>query len=108
MVRVAAGEVVGGRSRGGPEVNTHWAGNTARRRPLHSGRNHSGRLTCRNLMVRVVARGSVPGLGGGLGSGYPVRRKHCEEAAAALGKKSLREANMEELNGKSCGGGEGG
>ena len=33
------------------------------------------------------------------GSEYPLRRKHCEQAAAALGKKSLREANMDELNG---------
>ena len=34
------------------------------------------------------------------GSEYPLRRKHCEEAAATLGKKSLREASMDELNGK--------
>ncbi len=33
------------------------------------------------------------------GSEYPLRRKHCEEAAASLGKKSLRAANMDELNG---------
>ena len=33
------------------------------------------------------------------GSEYPLRRKHCEQAAAALGKKSLREATMDELNG---------
>lgn len=31
------------------------------------------------------------------GSEYPTRRKHCEEAAALLGKESLREASMEEL-----------
>jgi len=31
------------------------------------------------------------------GSEYPTRRKHCEEAAKFLGKKSLREASIEEL-----------
>lgn len=35
------------------------------------------------------------------GSEYPQRRAHCEETAAALDKKSLREATMEDLNGKS-------
>ncbi len=34
------------------------------------------------------------------GSEYPLRRKHCEEAASVLGKKSLREANMDELTGE--------
>lgn len=33
------------------------------------------------------------------GSEYPLRRKHCEEAAKAMGKKSLREATMSELEG---------
>ena len=33
------------------------------------------------------------------GSEYPLRRKHCEEAAATMGKKSLREATMEDLRG---------
>ncbi|XP_061866462.1 galactokinase [Colius striatus] len=31
------------------------------------------------------------------GSEYPTRRRHCEEAAAALGKGSLRDATMAEL-----------
>ncbi|KAM6297544.1 galactokinase [Aegotheles albertisi] len=31
------------------------------------------------------------------GSEYPTRRRHCEEAAAALGKSSLRDATMAEL-----------
>ncbi|XP_048575362.1 galactokinase [Nematostella vectensis] len=31
------------------------------------------------------------------GSEYPTRRRHCEEAAAAMGKKSLREVSMDEL-----------
>ena len=64
-------------------------------------------------MVRVVARGGGGSEGGhcggkGVGSEYLLHRKHCEEAAAALGKKSLREADMEELNGESCGRGGGG
>ena len=33
------------------------------------------------------------------GSEYSLRRKHCEEAAATMGKKSLREATMEDLRG---------
>ena len=33
------------------------------------------------------------------GSEYPTRRKQCETAAAALGKPSLREATMAELEG---------
>ena len=33
------------------------------------------------------------------GSEYPTRRKQCETAAAALGKLSLREATMAELEG---------
>ena len=33
------------------------------------------------------------------GSEYPLRRKHCEEAAAIMGKKSLREATMDDLKG---------
>jgi len=31
------------------------------------------------------------------GSEYPTRRKHCEKAAALLGKESLRETSMEDL-----------
>ncbi len=34
------------------------------------------------------------------GSEYPTRRKHCFEAAHLLGKKSLREASLEELEGE--------
>lgn len=34
------------------------------------------------------------------GSEYPTRRKQCETAAAALGKPSLREVTMEELEGR--------
>jgi len=34
-------------------------------------------------------------------SEYPLRRKHCEEAAALLGKPSLRDATVEELEGAS-------
>ncbi len=34
------------------------------------------------------------------GSEYPTRRKQCEEAAAILGKKSLREATLQDLEGK--------
>ena len=34
------------------------------------------------------------------GSEYPTRRKQCEQAAAILGKKSLRDATQEELNGE--------
>ena len=33
------------------------------------------------------------------GSEYPTRRKQCESAAAVLGKPSLREATMAELEG---------
>ena len=33
------------------------------------------------------------------GSEYPTRRKQCETAAAALGKPSLRDVTIEELNG---------
>lgn len=33
------------------------------------------------------------------GSEYPTRRRQCEEAAAALGKASLRDATMAELEG---------
>lgn len=33
------------------------------------------------------------------GSEYPTRRRQCEEAATILGKTSLREATMEELEG---------
>ena len=33
------------------------------------------------------------------GSEYPTRRKQCETAAAALGKPSLREVTMAELEG---------
>ena len=33
------------------------------------------------------------------GSEYPTRRKQCESAAATLGKPSLREATMAELEG---------
>ena len=33
------------------------------------------------------------------GSEYPTRRKQCETAAATLGKPSLREATMAELEG---------
>ena len=33
------------------------------------------------------------------GSEYPLRRKHCEEAATSMGKKSLREATMDDLKG---------
>ena len=35
------------------------------------------------------------------GSEYPTRRKQCESAAAALGKPSLREATMTELEGST-------
>ena len=34
------------------------------------------------------------------GSEYPTRRKQCETAAAALGKPSLREVTMAELEGR--------
>lgn len=34
------------------------------------------------------------------GSEYPTRRKQCEDAAAILGKKSLREATLKDLEGK--------
>jgi len=34
------------------------------------------------------------------GSEYPTRRKQCETAAAALGKPSLREVTMTELEGR--------
>ena len=33
------------------------------------------------------------------GSEYPTRRRQCQEAAAALSKKSLRDATMEDLCG---------
>lgn len=33
------------------------------------------------------------------GSEYPMRRRQCEEAAAALGKTSLRDATMADLEG---------
>lgn len=33
------------------------------------------------------------------GSEYPTRRRQCEEAAATLGKPSLRDATMPELEG---------
>lgn len=33
------------------------------------------------------------------GSEYPTRRQHCEQAAAALGKASLRDATLAELEG---------
>lgn len=33
------------------------------------------------------------------GSEYPTRRRQCEEAAVALGKASLRDATMAELEG---------
>lgn len=33
------------------------------------------------------------------GSEYPTRRKQCAEAAAALGKKSLRDATLKDLEG---------
>lgn len=33
------------------------------------------------------------------GSEYPMRRKQCEEAAAVLGKESLRDATMKDLEG---------
>lgn len=33
------------------------------------------------------------------GSEYPTRRRHCEQAAAALGKASLRDATLAELEG---------
>lgn len=36
------------------------------------------------------------------GSEYPTRRRQCEEAAKLLGKASLREANMSDLEGKYC------
>lgn len=35
------------------------------------------------------------------GSEYPTRRRQCEETAKALGKESLRDASMEDLEGKS-------
>ena len=35
------------------------------------------------------------------GSEYPQRRAHCHETAAALGKKSLREASMADLDGEN-------
>lgn len=34
-------------------------------------------------------------------SEYPIRRRQCEEVAQALGKESLREVRMEELEGES-------
>lgn len=34
-------------------------------------------------------------------SEYPVRRRQCEEVARALGKESLRDVRMEELEGES-------
>lgn len=34
-------------------------------------------------------------------SEYPLRRRQCEEVARALGKESLREVQMEELEGES-------
>lgn len=34
-------------------------------------------------------------------SEYPIRRRQCEEVAQALGKESLREVRLEELEGKS-------
>ena len=36
------------------------------------------------------------------GSEYPTRRRQCEEAAKGLGKVSLREASMADLEGKYC------
>lgn len=39
------------------------------------------------------------------GSEYPTRRRQCEEAAAALGKESLRDATMAELEGGDHGSG---
>lgn len=35
-------------------------------------------------------------------SEYPVRRRQCEEVAQALGKESLREVQLEELEGENC------
>lgn len=35
------------------------------------------------------------------GSEYPSRRKQCEKAAATMGKSSLREATMQDLEGKN-------
>lgn len=34
-------------------------------------------------------------------SEYPLRRRQCEEVARALGKESLREVQLEELEGES-------
>lgn len=34
------------------------------------------------------------------GSEYPSRRKHCEKAAEILGKKSLRDATMADVEGE--------
>lgn len=34
-------------------------------------------------------------------SEYPIRRRQCEEVAQALGKESLREVRLEELEGES-------
>lgn len=34
------------------------------------------------------------------GSEYPTRRKQCENAAVVLGKRSLREATLQDLEGK--------
>lgn len=34
------------------------------------------------------------------GSEYPTRRRHCKEAAALLGKNSLRECNLEDVKSK--------
>lgn len=36
------------------------------------------------------------------GSEYPMRRRQCETAAATLGKKSLREASLADLEGTAC------
>lgn len=35
------------------------------------------------------------------GSEYPSRRKQCEEAAAIMGKSSLRHATLQDLEGKN-------
>lgn len=37
------------------------------------------------------------------GSEYPTRRRQCEQAASILGKESLRDATMKDLEGKKSG-----
>lgn len=37
------------------------------------------------------------------GSEYPTRRRQCEEAASILGKDSLRDATMKDLEGEKSG-----